>query len=548
MRALKTLVLMQLKEKMNLKGEKIISKRFLFGSIFALLKFALIVGLCFALLFLAKFLNLFSLFNTLPVSVITVIFVVMLFISIIASTMSLTKSMYYSYDNPVLLTLPARPTQVYLSKLIVFYIYELVRNFSFMVPMFIAFGMISNYSFAYYPWVLFCFLFISMIPVLLGVILSVPMMWFYNFFRQYKRLQIGCLVFLIAGITLVVVKAIDIIPSNIDLVRQWNTLFWQIQEFLANFVVDFKIFHSLVMMIVNITSKNTAILVSSSLLTFVYSLLGLLLLFGIGMLIVKPLFYKMASKPFEYRQNKTKSRKNKVLPKKYSSYKTELLLNIREPGRLFTNIGLLIALPVLVFFLNKMFAAMNTRMLGNNMAVAFNILIILLISLSSNNYAASAFSRDGRSSYLIKVQPSKYQPLLISKLVFNVVFMTIAFIATYFILVYSSSLSSIESLLIIISTFTLYIAHLCYSAELDIMNPKTELYATIGNPENNPNETRSTVLAFLGSFMMFGISLLLLIENSGIITYIKFAVIGMILMIARIYMLLNKIKLYYMEK
>ena len=49
---------------------------------------------------------------------------------------------------------------------------------------------------------------------------------------------------------------------------------------------------------------------------------------------------------------------------------------------------------------------MNTKETGDYMVIAFNILIILLVALNANTYAASIFSRDGRSAYLIKVQPT----------------------------------------------------------------------------------------------------------------------------------------------
>lgn len=549
MKALMTLVIMQLKEKLNLKGRSFRGKTILSNVIFGILKFALIVALCYGILFLCKLLQLFSLIDIIPVSVITVVFVVMIVISIIAATMSLTKSMYYSYDNPVLLTLPCTPVQVYLSKLIVFYIYELLRNMSFIVPMFLAYGLISGYSAFYYIWVFICFIFISMIPVLIGVLLSIPTMWFYNFFRQYKRLQLFTLIFLIAVVTFGVVKTINLIPENIDLIGTWGTTFWQIQEFLQNFTKTFSVFHSVVLMIAGIKQRFFSIFFKSTyFITFLYMILFIIVLLTLGLLVVKPLFYKMASKPFEYRKDKVKEKQNKVLNKRMSTFKTEMLLNVREPEKLFTNIGLLIAMPVLIFFLNKIFAAMNTRMLGNNMAIAFNVLIILLVSLTSNYYAASAFSRDGRSSYLIKVQPSRYQPLLISKLVFNVIFMIGSFIATFFVLLYNTSLGLANSLILILAMICIYFAHLFYSAELDVMNPQIELYATIGANEDNPNETKSTVIAFLGAFVTFGMLLLLLVENPTVITYLKILMIGLVLMLFRLYMLLNKIKLYYMER
>ncbi len=546
---LKTLVSMQLKEKLNLKGRSKFNKRTAFGMIFAVLKFALIVGLCFVFLFLARKLQLFSLTGILPTSIVTVVFTVMLLISIVATTMSLTKSMYYSHDNPVLLTLPCKASEVYLSKLIVYYIYELIRNFSFMVPMFIAFGVISKFSFIYYIWLLICFVFISMIPVVIGALLSIPGMWFYDFFRQYKRLQLGCLIALIGLIVISVVKAIAIIPKNIDLLGTWGTTYWQIQDFLKAFTNNFSVFHRVVEMIVGVRAGlHNKIFVIDTFITLAILLISIVALFMLGIVVVKPLFYKMASKPFEYRKDLVKAKQNKILPKRATTYKTELLLNIRQPERIFSSVGVLIALPILIFFLNKMFMAMSTRLLGDNMSISFNILIILLVALTSNSYAASAFSKDGRSSYLIKVQPSKYQPLLLAKLSFNSVTLVLSFIATFIVVYLNTGLGFAKALVLILSCIAIYFAHLFYSAELDIMNPQTELYATIGNTDNNPNETKSTLMAFLISFLVFGLFLLLLIENNSLFTYLKLFAVSLVMMISRLYLFLNKIKLYYMEK
>lgn len=548
MNSIKVLVTMQLKEKLNFKGKVLKSKNILFKSIFSVLKFTLVVALCYLVLFLCELLNLFSLVNYVPTSVITVVFTIMILLQTVTVTWSLTKSMYYSNDNPILLVLPCKHTYVYLSKLIVFYLYELIRNFSFMIPLFVSYGIICSFPIIYYPWMVFCFIFISMVPVLVGVILSIPVMWFYNFFRNYKRLQITCLVFLIGLVTLGVVEVIDLIPANIDLVSTWRITYWKIQDFLLEFTKNFSIFHSIVtMMAGKMENLKLILFTSNNFLTLSLIVLSIILLFIVGFITVRPLFYAMASKPFEYTKKKYKIKKNKKYGKIYSILRTEFLLTFRNSDRVFTNIGLLISMPILIFFLNKIFSAMDTRLLGNNLTIAFNILIILLISLSSNAYAASAFSRDGKSSYLIKVQPYKEQPLLLSKLVVNTIFMVFSFISTLVVLIEFSNLGIIKSTIIVLACLFIYFAHLFYSAEIDIMNPKIELYTTINENTNNPNETKSTIIAFLSSFLVFGILLFLLMENNGINTYLKIMLIGFVFMIFRLYMLINKIKLYYRE-
>ncbi len=548
MNSLKVLVMMQLKEKLNLSFLKD-KKQVLFKAIFTILKFALVIMLCYALLFVCRLLNLFSLTAHIPTSVINVVFTVMLILSIISCTFGLVKSLYSSRDNQVLLTLPTKSIYVFLSKLIVFYLYELIKNLSFMIPLFISYGIISGFSVIYYFWIIFCFIFISLIPVLTGALLSIPMLYIIQFFKQYKILQGIVFASIVALLTMGVIKGISLIPENIDFIATWGTTYWKIQDFLKTFSTRLGIFYDITEMLVGIRlALKNVLFTTSSLLTFLKVIGYLIIVLGLTLLITKPLFYKMASKPFEYLKKDIKNKpKNKVRNKYYSSLRNEFLLNIRSTDAIFNNLIILIGLPIGILLLNKIFAAMDTRTLGNYLTLSFNILIVLLFILSSNSFAASIYSKEGRASYLLKVQPSRYQPLLISKLVFNGIVAIISLIATGVVIKLSTNLSVSNVIILTLFFIFIYIAHLCWSAELDIMNPQYEIYASIGEQESNPNETKSTIYAFLLAFGLFAIALFLMMENINEAWY-RLLFISLLLLILRVYLFLNKIKLYYKEK
>ena len=549
MNDLSVLVKMQLKEKLNFKGKNFKSKSAMFHGILSTLKFIVITALCYALLFLCNLIGLFSLLGKMPASVIAIVFFVMIILQTISAGWSLTKNLYFSQDNPILLVLPCGNTKIYISKLIVFYLFELMRNMSFMVPLFTAYGLISGLSILYYPWMLFCFIFISMFPVLIGVILSMPLMWFYNFFRQYKRVQFVCITTLVTLVVFALTRGINLIPENINISgAEWASFFNKVQGLLETFKTNYSVIYKLVKMVTgDYEGLKYVFFNGSNFIAFIQMIIILTIVFAIGYLTVRPLFYVMASKPLEHTKKNNKKQKENIPNNKIVSIiKTETLLNLRDSSKVFNNIVLMISMPILIFLLNKILGAMDTKLLGNVMAVAFNILIMLLISLSSNYAAASAFSRDGKSSYLIKVQPSQCQTLLLSKLMFNAVFMVVSFIATGTVLARSNILETGSAIILVIGCMMIYFAHLCYSAELDVMHQKVELYSTT-NENINPNETKSTIVAFFISFLVFGIMLLLLIENSNIITYIKMLVIGLIAFVMRFYLLLTNIKLYYKE-
>lgn len=551
MRNLAILVKMQLKEQFNFKRYDLKNIKLfdiLVSALGAILKFCMITALCAGVLWISKYLGLFSLTKTVPNTVVSLVFTVMLAASVLSCTVGLTRSMYFSRDNAILLTLPCLPIQVYLSKLIIFFAFEVARNFSFIVPLFIAYFITHGYGAGAYAWMLLCILFVSLFTVAIGALLSIPAMWLSNLFRQHRTLQALCLVTIVGGATAALFFGISLIPENIDLIATWGTTYWQIQAFLESYAKSYRILYEFSLLVLGETKDLVVFFpIGATLLRFL-SLLGVTAVaLALGLLIVRPLFYKMASKPFEHMKRRVRPKKNRALPRPISAIKVETLVAIKGAGRLFTNIGTLIALPMLIYLLNKIFLAMNTREMGNFMVVAFNVLMILLIALNSNFYASSVYSRDGRSAYLIKTQPARYWPLLIAKLVPTTLFMLLSLGATFVIVLTTTSLGTLSTVMLMTSILAVYIAHLFFCAEMDLMNPQIELYATVGASERNVNESRATLSAFLVSFGIAGVMLLLLLEG-GTNVYVKFLVLSLAAVSYRVYMFFSKIKLYYKEK
>ena len=198
--------------------------------------------------------------------------------------------------------------------------------------------------------------------------------------------------------------------------------------------------------------------------------------------------------------------------------------------------------------LNKVFAAMNVAELGEFMIVAFNILIILLVALNSNVYAASIYSKDGRASYLMKTQPTNPIWLILAKLVPNTLFIALSFIITAFIVDNLTALSATDVIFLFLGIFFTYLTHLFLCAEWDLMNPQTEIYATVGNDGANPNETKAEAFAFGASFAIAIAIMLLLMMHENQNVYLKMMLVALAVLCRKIYVFVSKVKLYYKEK
>ena len=547
-RALATLVKMQLKEKMDL-GYLRSKRKLIFKLTWLVIEFVAVTAIIAVVFHFVKLLGLFSLVHDIPVSVISLAFGIMLLLSLVTDTIGLMKSLYFSKDNTVLLTFPATPSLVFFSKLVTYYIYELRKSFMFTIPMFIAYGIIKGYASIYYPWLILMFILISSIPVLFAALLSIPAMFVYLFLGRVKVLQYLLYTALGGGAILLVWWLIGLVPEDINFIESWGNTYWEIQAFLDGYTEMFSPIYAFTELIVGRTVGLSSVIFHSgtlpTLLILVATGIGLLLL---CFLCAKPLFYRMASTPFEFKKkDKIKAKANRKMPPFLSAIKKEFVIGLRSNS--FIKLGgvLIVIMPMAIYLLNTLYSAMDTRFIGTQMTICFNIIIILLIMLMTNIDVASVYSRDGSSSYLNKVQPTPYATLLLSKLIFPMIIALVGLIFAVNVFAIESGLAKNDAILIGIMIYGVYVAHLFSSAEKDIMNPQYEQYATFNEQTNNPNETGSGVSAIIISVAVFVVALFLSTRNDAGL-WVKLAIVGVLFAAFKVFTYLSKIKAFYKEK
>ena len=210
-----------------------------------------------------------------------------------------------------------------------------------------------------------------------------------------------------------------------------------------------------------------------------------------------------------------------------------------------------IIVPILIFFINRIFGAMQLSTFGQRMVYAINALLITLPLLASNSLVATYYSREGRAGYMKKTKPIYALYPLLTKLFFNVAFSIPTVFITSIIFGVLTNISFGQIILFGFAVLFLHVGHMIYSATLDIMNPQNEQYATSGQVVDNPNENTSTILAFILSIIYAVISYQLLYEatlaGSLVGGFIKLMLISLVYLGSTIYMFTRRIKAYYYE-
>lgn len=671
---LKTLVMMQLKDKLNFsfKADK---KGALTKLVLFIIMFIVVTAFIAVLFFLMNFLAVFGSSAEVPISVFNLFFITMMLLSTVSCIAQLTNSLFFSKDNLVLLSYPVKSNIVFLSKLVVFYIIELIKEVTFIIPMFLAYGIIFKFSIGYYFWVILMFFVLAAIPVTISAVVSIPYMFVKMFLTKRPLLQDLSFLVLLIALTVLAFFIINMIPENLHFLLNWGDKY---RPMLVNFANNYEVWltplyyvSALVLGATQATDSPIeirAVFSSQSGFILLGVLGGIVVLFLIAYLAAKPLFFKIAVKPFEYNKkiifhnfSRTRAKVKSysygdafvpVLDKEYkgkdllslrlkfekalneivkegkifendkinnnkicrllkkqlkmdfqvvtseqfvagytigyfieyrnhipslvlakhvgisyvdcydpnylkkqnftktafiSSMWKDVLMDVRTPGKLVGNYILLTITPIAIALLNKLFASINTNFLGISLTITFNLLIIVLIPLSSNVMFASIYSREGESMYLLKAAPANYMKTLTAKLVLRAILMTASIlVACILYRYYASELTSkfIKPFWLFLGVAGVYLGHMIWSAELDFMNPQDALYRETGEGNiSNSNETTSMILVYIIAFA-FAIIGFLLIQDDSMIAFYKIAGIGLFFLACRVLLYYLRIKGY----
>lgn len=549
MKVLRSLVMMQLKDKLDFSF--LASRKATINKIvFTILKFVAVCAVMTGFFFVSRILKLFSMMDHVPVSVVIIFFGVTLLLSTVSCTVGLMKTLFLSADNKILITFPVQTNMIYMSKLVMYYIFELVKFSSITVPMFVGYGIVSGANPLYYLWVIICAFPTAALPVLAGALLSIPALYAYRFFRKYSSLATVSFVAIVALAVWGVTLLINLIPEDINIVNSWGQVyFWKVQDILNGANVSLKISGTLVRMVTgNESGTGFNLFTWDTLIRLGITLGSILVLVALNFLLSRPLFFRTMSRSFEFEKKKSeKSLPNVRRSAFISRIRKEFIVCLRSDDVIYNFLAVYIAVPLLILLLNRIFAAMDTRLKGQMMVYAFNMLIILLPLMSSNSIVATLFSKEGSAGYMRKTEPTEYVLPLTSKLAFNLISSAASILVSSLIFSIFARTNVWQTGLIFLSLVFMQYGSIFFAATLDLMNPQNAQYSLVGSDINNPNETKATVTAFIASAVYAIYSYKLFSEGVGP-ACVKLFFIGAAFFAACFALYVEKIKVYYIEK
>lgn len=561
-----TLVMMQLKDKWNFSFKTDKKGTLLKLSVYIIL-FAVITAIAYILMYLSA--ARFSIFvgSKIPLTAMGPLIAIITLFEGISIFVGMTRSLFFAKDNAVLITYPVKSDYLFISKVIVYYIDAIKRSFTLLLPIIIAFGIIYKFPFYYYLWILFLdILYVGFIVLICGL-LSIPGFYILRFLDKNRFVKIIVALLFLAILIVGVVFIYNLIPSNINLIREYERFAKGLNEALYWFSTNFRFFTAVARMFCGtrngISSKPFSIYSWAGLLVMIAVITGLIFA---NKYLAKPFYTKMIASSGIKNHESNKAKRNKTRSEFKSILHYEFARIVRDEKLMVATIVCVTVMPLFTLLANKVYGSFNTSPRGDTLIYLFNFIFIFLVVASHNISASYIFSKDGPSWTVNKTMPTNPQLSLTLRLVYNIFVSLLIIIPSSIIFFYhhywsdggissynATHFGSLRGFLnspsitfFILTIFIFGVLHCFLSASYDYSNSKNKDKADIGSEIVSTHELVSLGLAFL-IMVVAALFIVIFMLTSTNATQLRLFIIASLITALGIYSFLRKVKLTYQE-
>ncbi len=466
-----------------------------------LVLFAALIGVSYLFYYLATLFKVFAVISYVPLSVPSLLMAFLLVFGFLSLLSHLSKSLFDSPDNKILLTYPCSGSTVFLARLAVYFVHEYGRNLVVQVPLLIGYMLIMGAPFYMYFYVFLAFLFISVFEVLLASLLSIPHHLLSVFFSSHPRLRAFLVLLLFLALAAVFVYLVLLVPDSVDVFTNWGFYFREIQKIMTGYKVYALPFYALTSFAIgDLTGFAYTPFPVLSLYAFLVMLALSVLFAAFDVFVLNPYYLRLSglggSAKKEHGSRHAKSRR---LPPSLSVVKKEFLLLRSSGGRLYSYALAFLALPFIGLALAKFFHGMELSNTGRLYVETVMLLVYLLFSLCSTSALATSFTSEGDAFLYSRSQPRSGLLFLFGKLFFPALIAMTSLLASSILYSAFYGLRATQTALFALAIILLFLGTAMVALILDYVHPASVFLEDGGN---NRSERLVTVLAFFLSVLV----------------------------------------------
>ena len=466
---------------------------------------------------------------------ITVLFVTQI-VSVISCLSSMMLTLFASKENTMLLAFPCNYSEIFLSKIIVFSLEEMKKNLYFMLPLLVGFGMNSEVGLAFWLQLPIMWLALCLIPVFIGSILAIPVIFIKRFLQNHVWLYAIMMVLVFGVVFFSIFKVLSGVQLPINIVAVYGKFIAGVKQGFIT-VNKFALFYNWV---------GKALYGEMIFLYLPLTLVIMVALCAVCFVMAMPFYFKAASASNE---NSTTKQHHLTMSKKGGLFGTffrkELKIQLRTFQSVNNMLTVVFLFPLITYVFNFLMAAINTSSMGRYMSIAFNMMIILSLLGTHNANSAASISMEGNEFAVLKTAPSDTSVIAWAKLAVTgiVNFASLCMMAA--MLMMTTRLEIVDIVLLMACILCISLGQIAWGFEFDIRKPKITEYATKGDGvTDNGNIAKAMAIGFLVS-TLFGVLGLLFMAESYLFGWVRLVALSVGFLVARFYLLHSNLKAYF---
>ena len=448
---------------------------------------------------------------------------------------NIITTLYLSKDNELLMVLPITFNEIFISKIMVLYVSDLIFSLTYLLPVFVALGILGDLGTAFYVVSFLLMPILPIFPIALASIFSIPLMMVVRFFKRHLVLSVLVLLAIVAcafvGYMEIVTNlsgAFNIADKQIESGLKINRKIYELGMSMIGYFHVAESFYDLT-------------LLYRPILFFILSVS----LFCTCFSLIRPFYFRIATMTTE---NNSRSAKRKKKFKKRTPFQSLLINEIRSvfrsPGYLFQYFLFPLFMPLIVYTYDKLLISIVVNQAGQNMIIGSHVLVLSLIALMSNTISSTAISREGGTFYIAKCTPVSFYVQVKAKIAFNAIFTIGAVLVTTLTTLQFTDYNAFTVIATGVCVSIMSLGHICHSFDMDLINPVLDWY---DNSEIT-SISKSTTICIVYALLLSLLSCMVIIFAASVNMYFAFGclfVISTLYCLARVHLLAVRTKYYY---
>lgn len=518
---------LQIDEKNNIFKTKSVKKM-----LFSILKYVFLVTVVTALLYVLL-MKIFMLNFKINEELMSIVLLVTQIVVFLFALGNVINTLYLNKNNELLMSLPVTPNQIFISKMLVVYMEEVIINSVFTLPLFLSLGILGSFEWSFFVFMPFFLLIMPLLPIALACLVSIPAMYVLRFFKRHAVVSIVTILALIAGGVWLYSSLLSSIASSMDIANKLMATILSVNKSIATFGANNIPFFQF---------ANGFMHIDQFYWVLVYIGASAVILLG-AVLLVKPFFFNIAMKNLEQASAKVKVKELKPCSPFKSLLKKEFLTVFRNPGSVVNYLLFTLLMPFIVFVYDKLLLTMIVNEVGQAMINGSHLMIVAILAMLSNTMSANAISREGNNFYIMKTTPIDYYTQTLAKLSFNAIFTVGAVIVTGIVTCFYIKIPYVICTTIAVCFAS--IGHMLYCYDLDLRKPMLDWMDSSEMHKVSGNIGKSILVGFVIAFLMGIFVIALATSNIGIGAFVILIFLTFFYAVYRLYTLILRVSYRY---